>query len=177
MFPILETERLRLREIQRDDAEAIFHCFSNERVVRYYGQDALQTMEEAEGLIDFFRKSYEEKRGIRWGIEIKGTQGIIGTIGFNAWIPKHRRAEIGYELNPHYWRKGYAFEAVTRIMDYGFTDFGLTRIGAVVFTVNESSSLLLKKAGFQEEGLLREYMYQNGEPHDTYVYSVIKKGV
>ena len=47
MFPILETQRLRLREIQHQDAGAIYNCFSNDDVTRYYGQDTLTTIEQA----------------------------------------------------------------------------------------------------------------------------------
>jgi [ribosomal protein S5]-alanine N-acetyltransferase len=174
MFPILETERLRLREITQDDAEGIFACFSNENVTRYYGQDTLENIEQAEKFIELFSKNYIEKKGIRWGIERKGTKGIIGTIGFNVWSPKHRRAEIGYEIHPHYWGKGYAFEAASKAISYGFEGMDLTRIGAVVFVENNGSNLLLDKIGFQREGILRSYMYQNGQAHDTYVYSLIK---
>lgn len=174
MFPTLETERLILREISKNDAEGIFSCFSNENVTRYYGQETLDNIEQAEAFVDFFANSYKEKKGIRWGIEIKGNQGIIGTIGFNAWSPKHKRAEIGYEIHPEHWRKGYTFEAVSKVIQYGFDEFGLTRIGAVVFIDNEASNKLLTKAGFQKEGVLRDYMYQNGEAYDTYVYSLLK---
>lgn len=175
MFPILETERLLLREITQDDAEGIFAFFSNDNVTRYYGQDTLENMEQAKQFVDFFTKSYLEKRGIRWGIERKGTPGIIGTIGFNALSLKHKRAEIGYEIHPKQWRKGYTFEAVSKVLDYGFEKLGLTRIGAVVFIDNEASNQLLSKVGFQKEGILRDYMYQNGKAHDTYVYSILKK--
>ncbi|MED4229567.1 GNAT family protein [Neobacillus cucumis] len=171
MFPTLETERLLLREISKNDAEGIFACFSNENVTRYYGQETLESIEQAEGFVDFFANSYKDKRGIRWGIEIKGAQGLIGTIGFNAWSPKHRRAEIGYEIHPEQWRKGYTFEAVSKVIQYGFNEFGLTRIGAVVFIDNEASNNLLTKVGFQKEGVLRDYMYQDGNAYDTYVYS------
>ncbi|MFC5466027.1 GNAT family N-acetyltransferase [Lederbergia graminis] len=174
MFPTLETNRLLLREITKEDAEGIFACFSNEKVTRYYGQETLHSIEQAESFVDFFANSYKEKRGIRWGIERKGTQGIIGTIGFNAWAPKHKRAEIGYELDPEHWRKGYVSEAVLKVMEYGFDNLGLTRIGAVVFKDNEASSNLLLKVGFQQEGILRDYMYQNGDAYDTYVYSLLK---
>lgn len=174
MFPILETERLLLREITIDDAKDIFACFSNENVTRYYGQEKLEDIKQAETFVDFFAKSYTEKRGIRWGIEIKGTQGIIGTIGFNAWSPKHKRAEIGYEIHPKQWRKGYTSEAVSKVLQYGFDELGLTRLGAVVFIDNEASNNLLTKVGFQKEGILRDYMYQNGKAHDTYVYSILK---
>ncbi|SFB26319.1 MULTISPECIES: GNAT family N-acetyltransferase [unclassified Bacillus (in: firmicutes)] len=174
MFPNLETERLHLRELTVKDIDGIYDCFSNEKVTRYYGQEQLQDREQAKGFITFFSKNYEEKRGIRWGIEMKGTEGIIGTIGLNAWSPKHKRAEIGYEIHPDYWRKGYASEAVKEILSYSFEVLGLTRIGAVVFIENQSSNKLLLKLGFQQEGILRNYMYQDGEPYDTYVYSLLK---
>ncbi|MCO0600744.1 GNAT family N-acetyltransferase [Peribacillus butanolivorans] len=174
MFPILETERLILREITKEDAEGIFACFSNENVTRYYGQETLESIEEAEKFVDFFSNNYNEKRGIRWGIEKKETKGIIGTIGFNAWLPKHKRAEIGYEIHPEQWGKGYASEAVSRVLTYGFNVMNLTRIGAVVFLNNEASNKLLTNIGFQKEGVLKKYMYQNGVAHDTYVYSLLK---
>ncbi|KON67817.1 acetyltransferase [Peribacillus butanolivorans] len=174
MFPILETERLILREITKEDAEGIFACFSNENVTRYYGQETLESIEEAVKFVDFFSNNYNEKRGIRWGIEKKETKGIIGTIGFNAWLPKHKRAEIGYEIHPEQWGKGYASEAVSRVLTYGFDVMNLTRIGAVVFLNNEASNKLLTNIGFQKEGVLKKYMYQNGVAHDTYVYSFLK---
>jgi ribosomal-protein-alanine N-acetyltransferase len=174
MFPILETERLLLREIVKEDAQGIFNCFSNNDVTRYYGQDTLTSIEQAKQFVEFFAKNYNEKRGIRWGIEIKGYQGIIGTIGFNAWFTKHKRAEIGYELHPEYWQKGYATEAVSEVISYGLKELDLTRIGAIVFIENIASNELLTKLGFEKEGVLRNYMYQNGVPYDTNVYSLLK---
>ncbi|MFC0015069.1 MULTISPECIES: GNAT family N-acetyltransferase [Allobacillus] len=175
MFPTLETERLILRELTDKDAENIFACFSNEDVTRFYGQETLKNVEEAVKIVDIFSKNYREQRGIRWGIERKDTQGIIGTIGFNAWLPKHKRAEIGYEIHPQQWRKGYTSEAVSQVISYGFDVMGLARIGAVVFIENEASNKLLGKAGFQQEGVLRNYMYQGGKPYDTYVYSLLRE--
>lgn len=110
---------------------------------------------------------------MRWGIERKGKKGLIGTIGFNAWSPKHKRAEIGYEIHPDHWRKGYMSEAVSKILSYGSETLDLTRIGAVVFIENEASNNLLTKMGFQKEGILKKYMYQNGKAYDTYVYSFL----
>ncbi len=174
VFPILETERLRLREIVHEDAQGIFNCFSNNDVMRYYGQDPITTKEQAEQFVEFFSKNFKENRGIRWGIELKEKEGIIGTIGFNVWSPKHKRAEIGYELYPNYWNKGYATEAVSKVISYGFNELDLTRIGAVVFIENKPSNKLLKKLGFVKEGVLRNYMYQNNIPYDTNVYSLLK---
>lgn len=174
MFPTLETDRLQLREITHEDAQNIYDCFSNAKVTRYYGQDTLTTIEQAHQFVEIFEKNYKEKRGIRWGIQIKGTKTLIGTIGFNVWSPKHKRAEIGYEIHPDHWRKGYATEAVSKVVSYGLEELELTRIGAIVFIDNKPSNDLLQKLGFEKEGILRNYMYQNGIPHDTNVYSLLK---
>lgn len=174
MFPNLETERLILREITKEDTPAIFSLFSNDEITRYYGQESIKDMEQAKAFVNFFKKNYLEKRGIRWGIQIKGTKKIIGTIAFNALSLKHKRAEIGYEIHPNEWRKGYTSEALAKILSYGFDVLNLNRIGAVVFIENIPSNQLLLKMGFQKEGILKRYIYQNNKANDVYMYSMLK---
>lgn len=171
MIPAMETERLILREIRLEDAASLFSVFSNEAVTRYYGMSTFDKLVQAEQLIEAFSKNFTEKRGVRWEIEIKGEKDLAGTIGFNHWSPAHKRAEIGYELHPDVWGHGYASEALEQILDYGFQDMKLNRIGAVVFLKNAASSQLLRKQGFEKEGILRNYMCQDGETHDVFVYS------
>ncbi|MFP7731821.1 GNAT family N-acetyltransferase [Priestia aryabhattai] len=171
MFPILLTPRTTLREITEADADYIFDLFSQEEVIRYYGQEKLTIIQEALMLIDIFAENYRNKKGMRWGIERLDTGELIGTVGFNLWNKKHKRAEIGYELHPQHWRHGYASEAASAVMAYGFNNLQLIRIGAVVFLENQASQHVLEKLGFQKEGVLKNYMYQNGKAHDTFVYS------
>jgi ribosomal-protein-alanine N-acetyltransferase len=171
MFPILLTPRTTLREITEADTDHIFDFFSQEEVIRYYGQEKLTTIQEALQLIDIFAENYRNQKGIRWGIERLDTGELIGTVGFNQWNQKHKRAEIGYELHPQHWGHGYASEAASAVMAYGFQILQLIRIGAVVFLENKASQHVLEKLGFQKEGLLKNYMYQNGKAHDTFVYS------
>ena len=173
MFPILHTDRLVLRELTVNDAQAILNCFSNSNVLRHYGQNPLTSLDQVRQIINNFSKNYNEKRGIKWGIELKGQAGIIGTIGFQEWSTEHKRAEIGYALFPESWGKGYALEAVNKVISFGFQEMELVRIGAIVFTENDASNRLLIKAGFEKEGLLKKYMHQNNVPYDTYIYSLI----
>ncbi|WP_420976758.1 GNAT family N-acetyltransferase [Bacillus vallismortis] len=173
MFPVLETDRLTLRKITDQDVKTIFACFSNHEVTRYYGLENMESIEQAISMVQTFSGLYQENRGIRWGIERKDTKELIGTIGFHALAQKHRRAEIGYEIIPAHWRNGFASEAISTVVSYGVATLRLTRIGAVVFTENEASNRLLVKMGFQKEGVLRQYMYQDGIPYDTNVYSMV----
>ncbi|MEH6944480.1 GNAT family N-acetyltransferase, partial [Bacillus sp. JJ722] len=154
MFPILETERLTFRELVEDDASVILNCFSNAEVLRFYGQKPLSSIDQVKQIISNFSTNYNDKRGIKWGIEHKETGVIIGTIGIQEWSLEHKRAEISYALFPEKWGSGYASEAVKKIISYGFEELGLERIGAVVFIENSASNKLLTKLGFVKEGIL-----------------------
>jgi ribosomal-protein-alanine N-acetyltransferase len=70
----------------------------------------------------------------------------------------HRRAEIGYELNPDCWHKGLMTEALTSIIDHGFQKLGFHRIEATPLVINEASQRLLERCGFRKEGVLRHRM-------------------
>ena len=174
-FPILETDRLQLRELTLLDADTMFHYFKKESVIRYFGMDSFQDIEQTKNTIQYFRKKYEEGSVYRWGIVLKGTNQLIGTCGFHLMNQNHQRAEIGYELDDTYWGKGYASEALQAILTYGFETLQLIRIAAVVYTENEASHNVLKRARFTEEGLLRKYMIQNGVAYDTVIYSLLEE--
>jgi [ribosomal protein S5]-alanine N-acetyltransferase len=175
-FPILETDRLILREITEDDAEDLFINFSNTQVMKHYGSEPLEDIDEARGLVHSFLKGFHEGKGIRWGIQLINKKSLIGTVGFHALSSKHRRAEIGYELNQSYWGQGIAKEAISKVMEYGFNEMDLNRIGAIVFLENTASNELLIKLGFQREGILKNYMVQGGVSHHTNVYSLLAPG-
>ncbi|WLR56977.1 GNAT family protein [Mesobacillus subterraneus] len=173
VFPILETDRLTLREITEEDTRDLFINFSHAEVMKHYGSEPLENIEEARGLIHSFQAGFNENKGIRWGIQLKNQETLIGTVGFHALSTKHRRAEIGYELNPYYWGKGLAKEAVGKAVEYGLKGMNLKRIGAIVFLENRRSNELLLKLGFEDEGILRNYIVQAGVSYDTNVFSLL----
>lgn len=159
MFPELETKRLIVRKIVENDAGEILECFSDEEVLRYYGQKSLESIHQVKEIIKNFSKGYEEKQLIKWGIQLKENEKLIGTIGFQEWSSEHKKANISYALFPEYWNKGYATEAVHEAISYGFNELQYNRIGVIVFTQNSGSISFLSKVGFKKEGTLREYLY------------------
>ncbi|MEH7073547.1 GNAT family N-acetyltransferase [Neobacillus drentensis] len=173
-FPILDTKRLKLIEITHQHIDYLYEILSLEEVTRYYGTNRFTLPVEASRLIDMFHKNLVEKRGIRWGIKLKENQRLIGTVGLNGLQLKHKRAEIGYELHPAYWRRGLASEAIHEVLSFSFKQLDLHRIGAVVYPENEASLNLLMNIGFMKEGILRGYIHQNEQFHDTCVLSLLK---
>ena len=70
-FPKLETERLRLRELTLLDAETLFQYFSKESVIRYFGMDSFENIEQAKTTIQTFKIVMKRAVIFRWGIEKK----------------------------------------------------------------------------------------------------------
>lgn len=173
-FPTLETERLQLVEITQKYTQSLFEIFSLDAVTKYYGSETFTRIEEANKLIEMFQKNYYEKRAYRWGIILKENNQLIGTIGLNGLQLKNKKAEIGYELHPSYWRKGYATEAIKEVLRYSFGELELNRIGAVVYIENKASFNLLTGIGFSKEGELRDYFFQNNKYHTTHILSLLK---
>ncbi|MBB4824864.1 ribosomal-protein-alanine N-acetyltransferase [Sporosarcina luteola] len=173
-FPSMETDRLDLVRVEQKHAGALFANFSNPQVVAYYGMDPMTELTQAERLVRHFDEVREAGRGIRWGIVCRKEQRLAGTIGLNQLSKGMKRAEIGFEIHPDFWRTGITSEAVQAVLRYSFEELELHRMGAVTFLDNVASIGLLKKHGFQEEGILRGYLYQNGQSHDGRIFSLLE---
>lgn len=172
-FPILQTERLDLVAINDSHAPGIFKLFGDERVTKYYNIVTLTEQKETQKIIDWFQTRFAEKAGIRWGISLRGSDDIIGTIGFNNYTKQHR-ANIGYDLQFEHWGQGYAAEALAAVINYGFTQLDINRIEAEVMQGNTASEKLLEKMDFKKEGILRGWMKWNDKHYDMTMFSLLR---
>ncbi|RLD21449.1 MAG: N-acetyltransferase [Bacteroidetes bacterium] len=152
---IINTERLQLREIVDSDLENIFNGLSNEDVTKYYAV-SFSSLEETKTQMEWYKNLRHEKTGIWWAICSKDHQIFYGAIGYNDLDQEHQKAEIGFWLLPQFWRQGFIKEALSPVIDYGFTILNLHRIEAFVESGNEASSRMLKSKSFNYEGTLRE---------------------
>lgn len=173
-FPALTTNRLFLRQIQPEDAEALFATFSDEETMKYYGLEPHHSLEDSRQLIQRQHHWYAQREGMRWGITLKGEDIVVGSCGFHHFGSDFRYAEIGYELNRVYWRRGIMFEAVSAILTYGFTELELHRIEATIDIANEASKGLLLKLGFTYEGNLRERYFFRDRFEDEHYFGLLR---
>ncbi len=174
-FPRLETERLVLREMQPEDAFAIFQIFSDEEVMKYYDMEAFTSIEQAEAMIERQQTRFAQKERFRWGITLKDEDVVIGTGGYVAWDKQQHLGGIGYDLARAYWQQGIMTEAVAAMVRFGFEEMGLNRIEAMVMPDNSASARLLQKLGFQEEGILHEYGFWKNTFHDLKLFALLKR--
>jgi [ribosomal protein S5]-alanine N-acetyltransferase len=174
IFPIIETERLILREADPSDAVDMLKYLSDTEVVKHMGLAPFRSLEDVSEELNWYINIYTKGTGIRWGITIKESGKMIGSCGFHNMVSKHHRAEVGFELSRSYWRQGIASEALAAVIQFGFKTFQLERIEALVEPANKSSQHLLEAKGFLREGLLRHYEYTCGKFDDLFMYSLLK---
>ncbi|GIO27279.1 GNAT family N-acetyltransferase [Ornithinibacillus bavariensis] len=174
-FPVIETKRLVLRQITKEDANDILRYLSDEEVMKYYGLNPFKSINDALDEISWYQSIQNNKTGMRWGITLKEQGAVIGSCGFHNGVSQHFRTEIGFELSKDHWGKGIAFEAVEAIISHGYQHMNFQRIEALIEPPNQASQKLVEKLGFVREGLLRSYEFTDGKFDDLYVYSLLKQ--
>lgn len=175
-FPEIKTERLLLRRLKKEDAEAIFGIRSDEEVMKYIGKKLASSLDDAMEFINRVNESLEGNYGITWAITLKENPAkVIGTIGHWRLIKEHFRAEVGYMLDKNYWRKGIAKEALIKVIDFGFNEIKLHSMEAHINPQNIASASVLKSTGFIREAYFKEDFYFNGAFSDTAIYSKLNR--
>lgn len=151
-----ETERIILREIVVEDAEAMFEMDSDPDVHKYLGKSPITTLEEAIKSIEFIREQYKEYGIGRWALVEKKTDRFIGWSGLK-FRPDEVNGykdyiEVGYRLAKRFWGKGYATESAIQSVNYGFEEMNLKSIYAMANIKNKGSINALTKTGLKITG-------------------------
>ena len=173
-FPSLLTNRLRLRQIHPQDAEALFMTFTDEETMQFYGHEPHQSLEETRQWIARTQARYARREAIRWGITLQDEDRVIGSCSFHHFDSGFHRAETGYELNRAWWGQGIMTEALSAVLTYGFTELGLHRVEAIIDIENEPSKNLLLKLGFRYEGTLRQRYAFRDQFEDEHYFGLLK---
>lgn len=163
-----------LRSFRYGDEPSLAEQINNEKIYKptllipypYTLEDAKQWVERNVRLAR--QESPEE---LNFAIEVNGK--AVGGIGLAHIVPGHK-AEIGYWLGEEYWGRGIMTEAVKLLTQYALDELGLVRVYAGVFVWNKASQAVLKKAGFQLEGMHTKGIRKDGEFVDDYTYAKVR---
>lgn len=172
----LETERLILRRFKIEDAENMYNNWaSDEKVCRYVTWDVHESVEVTKQLLENWIKEYDDN-AYKWAVELKDTHEIIGNISVVHIHKKDLNAEIGYCYGSKYWGRGYATEALRRVIEFLLNDCNLYLVEAKHIGGNPASGRVMEKAGMKKEATLRDRMINKvTKKFDNMVYySIIK---
>jgi RimJ/RimL family protein N-acetyltransferase len=103
---------------------------------------------------------------------IQTSDGVdVGSAGLEI---EGARATLGIAIHEErFWNRGLGTDAVGALVDGAFLTRPLVRIELTVFPDNQRAIRAYERAGFQREGLLRRYIYQNGEYRDVVLMSIL----
>jgi len=172
---ILDTERLLLREFVVDDWRAVLAYQSDPRYLRYYPWTE-RTAEDVQAFVQRFVGWQDERPRTKFQLAIvRRVEGqLIGTVGIRKEIAKVQKANVGFEVAPEYWGRGYATEAARAMLAFGFDELGLHRIWASCLAENVASVRVLEKLWMRQEGRLRENQWMKGRWWDMLVYGILE---
>ncbi len=177
-FPILSSDRLMLRAVREEDAQAIYEMRSDERVMQHIDRPRAKSIEEGIKKVKAIQELVSNNEAINWAITLKeNPQQSIGNIGFWRFSKEDFRIEVGYMLHPDYFRKGIMSEALQMAMKYAFKEMKAHSIKAQISPKNKASIGLAIKNGFVKEAHFRENYYSNGQFLDTVVYCILASDV
>lgn len=142
----IETDRLLLRRLNENDAQAIFDNWASDpEVTRYLTWLPHNSVDLTKAILNSWLADYENEGCYRYGIENKETgelMGMIDVVGYEDGIP-----EIGYVMGRKFWGHGYMPEAckalVNELLEDGYED---VMIEAMVD--NKRSNRVIQKCGF-----------------------------
>jgi RimJ/RimL family protein N-acetyltransferase len=169
------TNRLYLRSISLEDAEAIFRYRSDAEANKYQGW----IPGTFENVHDFIRNKVEPTINIpnTWHQLVLvriGDQALIGDIGIH-FLEDDMEVEIGFTLDKKQQGKGYATEAVQGVIDYLFKKLNKKTIFASIDPKNSASIKLVERLGFKLNTELKNSIHPNGEWVDDLIYTLSAK--
>lgn len=172
-LPILETPRLLLRQMERSDATDMYEYARLQETTRYLLWSPHPSPEYTRAYLTMIGRFYRKGQFFDWAVVEKASGRMIGTCGFTRLEQNHRVGEIGYVLNPAYHGRGFATEAASAVIRYGFETLELNRIEGRYMVENIASRKVMEHCGLVFEGVLRQSMMVKGRFRDIGLCSLL----
>lgn len=150
MNPLVETERLVLRQFTAADVDDLVELDADPEVMRFItgGRATARQVVEDE-ILPKFLHYYRQFDGLGfWAADERITGRFVGWFELRPLDDAHpEEVELGYRLLRSSWGKGYATEGSRALVDKGFNDFGVQRVVATTMTINARSRRVMEKVG------------------------------
>jgi RimJ/RimL family protein N-acetyltransferase len=147
---VLETARLRLRELQPSDLDFVAGMLGDAETMRFYPKP--YTRDESREWIDRQRRRYAADGHGLWLASLKETGEPVGQVGL---IRQHvdgvAEDEVGYLIARAHWRRGLATEAALATRDHAFGALGKPRVISLIRPSNLPSQGVARKLGMRVE--------------------------
>ncbi len=174
-LPTLETPRLLLRKMTMRDAADIYAYSCDPEVARHVLWEAHRSPADSRAYLRFILRQYREGEPSSYGMVLKETGRLIGTIGFMSYNAENSTVEVGYSMARAMWNRGLMTEALQAVLRLSFEELRLHRVEAQHETSNPASGRVMLKCGMTHEGTLRGRIYNKGRYSDVELYAMLRE--
>lgn len=169
---MIETKNLIMRKLTTDDIDDLVKQ-GNDYDVHYNSFFLMKYPFGKEEAIDVINEDKKLKNMQRFGIELN--RRVIGLVDLYNINLKSKKLKLGYWIGRTYRRKGYATEAIEKMIKYAFENFDVDEIVATTLITNEASMNLLKKLGFTKGKFLKDDRFLDGKYVDSVQWTMKRK--
>ena len=168
-------KNIKLRALEKEDLNFLYKIENNES---FWQVSHTQTPFSKYMLKLYLENAhldiYQAKQ-LRLIIEENNTNQQVGMIDLFDFNPKHKRAGIGILIHPDFQEKGYAFEALSLLINYTFTHLDLHQLYANITEDNNKSISLFEKNNFVKTGIKKDWIFTNNNYKSEILYQLINK--
>ncbi len=171
----LETPRFMLRRFEASDFDDV-HKYAQDPEVTLYQSWGPNSEDDTREFLRRSHDSFDSANGddVEFAIVDRDCAKVVGGCGIHARRKQFREFEIGWTLNPAYWRRGVGTECGRRLVDFAFANRNVHRLYALVDVENVASIALAEKLGFIREGRQVSDTLVRGKWRDTFVYAQLE---
>jgi ribosomal-protein-alanine N-acetyltransferase len=172
MHPVtIAGARVHLREFRADDLQNSMAVVGDPEVTQSLSFDARSEADQKNRLAADVARASQDPRPDYYLAVADAEDRLVGFVRIG--LGRDRSGELGYAIRRADWGKGYATEAGTLMLNFGFHELGLHRIQAACGPDNHASQRLLTRLGFLPEGRIRDHVFTNGAWRDSLLYSIL----
>lgn len=147
-------------ELTRKESEEVLRWRNNEKIRIHMYDDTIIPLDNH---LKFIEGLKNDTKNAYWIVQSKKEGEKIGVISLNRINPVHKNSYLGIYGNPESSYPGRGL-VLMECLDYLASEvFGLHTLKLEVLETNQMAKKLYLKCGYAEEGLLKEFVYKNGE--------------
>jgi [ribosomal protein S5]-alanine N-acetyltransferase len=174
--PMIETQRLILRKMEMNDANRMFdYIFSDHRVMDNLIKGPHKSISETINRLTEITNQYVSEKFCYWGIEVKDSGELIGTIDLYNINEDTENCEVGYDIGFNWWNQGYGTEALHAVVEFAFRFMNIHKISATHGIDNPASCKIMLKVGMKREGIIRHMIRKNNQYKDCGIYGILQQ--
>ena len=170
--PFLVGEDVYLRPLERADLKGNYRNWINNSKVTAFTSAGTFPITDDE--MEWYYESNLKGAAVLFAVVETSTGKHVGNARIYEidWIA--RKASRGIMLSSQVWGKGYGLQVINLLSDYAFNTLGLNKLKSCTVTENEGIKKVNERAGYKQEGIVRQEFYRGGRFYDMYVWGLTK---